>query len=157
MKRMTMLSTVLITTFFTFLSAAPITDEQVISLVDATSTAIETDATAAFAAINASEAPYKDPENPALYAFVYNEEVVIMAHASNATLVGRSYAGRPDVRGKKFRDEIVEGAIANGTGWVDYSYQKPEESGIHAKKAYYKLVTGSDGVQYIVCSGKYSE
>jgi polar amino acid transport system substrate-binding protein len=135
-------------------SEAPITKEQVTQLVDLAAKDIVKDASTTLTKITAGNAPYKDATNPALYVFVYDEQVVIVAHPKN-DLVGRSYKGKPDVRGKKFRDDIVNGALANGTGWVDYSYQKPGETGIHSKTTYYKLITGSDGKKYIVCAGKY--
>jgi polar amino acid transport system substrate-binding protein len=62
-----------------------------------------------------------------------------------------------DVSGKKFRDDIVTGAIKNKTGWVDYVYTNPAESGLYYKTTYYKLTRGSDGKRYIVCCGKYKE
>jgi polar amino acid transport system substrate-binding protein len=38
---------------------------------------------------------------------------------------------------------------------VNYHFAKPGDSGIHPKTTYYKLVDGSDGNPYIVCSGFY--
>ncbi len=63
--------------------------------------------------------------------------------------------GKPDVSGKMFRDEILAGALNNGTGWVDYIYTKPGQGGLYYKTTYYKLTTGRDGELYIVCAGKY--
>ncbi len=134
--------------------AAEITKEQVISLVEKTCEDIKADAKGTFEKIANGEHPYKDAQNPASYVFVYDTQVVIVAHPKK-NLIGRSYKGKPDVRGKKFRDDIVNGALANGTGWVDYSYKKPEDTGIHQKTTYYQMVTGSDGHQYVVASGKY--
>ena len=134
--------------------ATEITKEQVIGLVEKTCEDIKTDVKATFEKITNAEHPYKDAQNPALYVFVYTTDVVMAAHPKKS-LVGRSYKGKPDVRGKKFRDDIVSGAIAGGTGWVDYSYKKPEEKGIHQKTTYYQLVTGSDGSKYVVACGKY--
>ncbi|MCP3941781.1 MAG: hypothetical protein GY710_09910 [Desulfobacteraceae bacterium] len=136
--------------------AGDVTNAQVISLVEKTCKDMETDAKGTIAKIANAEHPYKDSKTPSLYVFVYDTSVKIVAHPKKS-LIGRSYKGKPDVRGKKFRDDIVNGALANGTGWVDYSYQKPETKGIHKKITYYKLVTGSDGVKYVVCSGKYLE
>ena len=47
------------------------------------------------------------------------------------------------------------GALDSGTGWVDYIYTKPDKSGLYQKTTYYKLITASNGEQYIVCSGRY--
>ncbi|MGL1935463.1 MAG: cache domain-containing protein [Fibrobacterales bacterium] len=90
----------------------------------------------------------------ALYAFVYSDEAVMLAHPYKPGLIGKSYKGKPDVRGKKFRDEIVAVALEKGEGWTDYSYQKPGEKGIHAKTAYCKLVKVK-GKNYIVVAGIY--
>ncbi len=59
--------------------------------------------------------------------------------------------------GKPFRDEIVAGALQNGSGWVEDIYINPVETGLYYKKTYYRLVSGSDGQQYVVCSGTYQE
>ena len=131
-----------------------ITTAAVIALVEQSAKAVEEDAEGTFARIKASEHPFVDKDIPALYVFVYDTDVMMMAHP-NTGLVGRSYKGRPDVRGKRFRDAIVEGALANGTGWEDYAYQKPGATGIFDKTAYYMLVTGNDGKQYVVVSGRY--
>jgi len=132
----------------------PITDDQVKDLVKLTCEAIAKDTPTTFTKINAGEAPYIDKVNKDLYVFVYNESVKIVSHPK-AALVGTEGKGKPDVKGKLFRDLIVEGAVKNGEGWEDYHYKKPTESGMYPKTVYYKMVKGSDGVNYIVICGKY--
>lgn len=132
-----------------------ITTEMVINLVNRTAGDLEADASGTISRMNQGLAPYKDPNNPALYSFAYNTDVVMVAHAANPSMVGFSYAGKPDVSGKNFRDDIVLGALANGTGWVDYIYTKPDQSGLYYKTTYYKLTTGSDLKKYVVCAGKF--
>lgn len=88
-----------------------------------------------------------------LYAFVYDTDVNMLAHPVKPTLVGKSYKGKPDVRGKKFRDEIVNQAI-NGGGWTEYVYQKPGEPGLYQKKVYSQLASHA-GNQYVVACGMY--
>ncbi|MBN2281543.1 MAG: cache domain-containing protein [Candidatus Marinimicrobia bacterium] len=95
-------------------------------------------------------------EEKALYAFVYDENCVMLAHPYKPSLVGKSYLGKPDIKGKKFRDEIVQKALTNGAGWTDYSYQKPNDPGIHQKTAYGKFIE-KDGKKYIVVAGVYKE
>lgn len=131
-----------------------ITEEQVVGLVSQTCSDLSKDAVGTIAQINKGAAPYKNPANPALYVFIYDPEVTMVAHP-RADLVGKSVKGKPDVKGKKFRDEIVERALKGETAWVDYLYQKPGETGIHPKTTYFAKTTGSDGKTYIVCSGKY--
>lgn len=131
-----------------------ITKDQVIALVGLASEAIAKDAPSTIAKINQGQAPFKDSANPTLYVWVYDPDVVMVAHP-RADLVGKSVKGKPDVKGKKFRDEIVTRGLAEGSGWVDYMYQKPGESGIHGKTTYFSKTTGSDGKVYVVCSGMY--
>ena len=134
--------------------APAITEQQVVDLVDLTSAAVEKDAPGTFAAINAGEAPYVDPENPALYAFVYDRDVVNVANPDPA-FQGRHMRGVPDAAGTLFRDAMVAGAFADGSGWIEYVKAEPGAAGLSRKASYYKLVTGSDGVQYVVGAGRY--
>ncbi|MCF8358714.1 MAG: transporter substrate-binding domain-containing protein [Prolixibacteraceae bacterium] len=132
-----------------------ITEQMVIDLVEQTAADLETNRDATLTSINNGNAPYKNPGNSALYAFVYDTTVTILAHATNPSLVGKCLKGKPDVTGKNFRDDIVNGALKNGTGWVDYIYSKPDRGGLYQKTSYYKLTIGSTGEKLIVCAGKY--
>ena len=131
------------------------TDDAVVKLVNTTAAAVEKNALNTFRRINAGEAPYRDAKDPALYTFVYDENLTIVAHADNIQLVGMNFKGKTDVTGKPFRDEILEGALKNGTGWVDYVYMHPVQTNLYYKTTYYRLTNGSDGKSYIVCSGNY--
>lgn len=131
-------------------------DEALIALVDATAADIQTDVAGTFDKIMASQHPYVNRDNPAFYVFVYDTSVNIVAHPQT-DLVGKNYRGKPDAAGTMFRDEIVTGALNNGSGWVQYLYAKPGEEGLKKKATYYQLTTGSDGQQYVVCCGKYSD
>lgn len=132
-----------------------ITPEMAISLVERTVFDIHSNASTTFQKINKQEFPYKDQNYPALYVFVYDTAINMVAHADNALLVGRNFRGKPDAAGKKFRDEIVEGALNHQTGWTDYIYTKSDQSGLYYKTTYYQLVTGSDGKYYVVCAGRF--
>ncbi len=70
-------------------------------------------------------------------------------------MVGANYHNKTNMTGRPFRDLIVEGALQNGTGWEDYLYSSPAETGLYWKSAAYWLVTGSDGRQYMVFAGLY--
>lgn len=129
-------------------------NQDVIALVEHTGADIERDAPATLEKITAAEHPYQNKDDTSLYVFVYDTDVTIVAHPKK-TLVGRNFKGKPDLRGKMFRDDIVRGALAAGTGWVEYAYQKPGEKGLYNKSTYYKMITGSDGKQYVVCAGVY--
>jgi len=133
----------------------PFTDEAVIGLVDTTAAALEQNAPDTLRRINAGEAPYSDPTNPGLYVFVYTTDMTIVAHADNILLVGGNYKEKKDVTGKPYNEEIYEGALKNGTGWVEYVYMHPVQTNLYYKTTHYRLTRGSDGIQYIVCSGNY--
>ncbi len=131
------------------------TDQAVMDLVNLTAAEVEKDAPGTFRKINAGEHPFRDKDNPALYTFVIDTNVTVVAHADNPTVVGANMRGKTDVAGKPMRDLMVAGALANGTGWEDYLYTSPQESGLFRKTSYYRLVRGSDGNLYVVGSGKY--
>lgn len=134
-----------------------ISKEAVVQLVEKTAGDIATDAGGTIRKINAGESPYRDKDRPDLYVYVFDKYVTEAANASNPAVVGRNLKGVPDIAGKLFRDAIVEGAINNGTGWEDYVFTMPGKIGLFYKSVYYKLVTGSDGKQYVVCVGRYKD
>ena len=131
-----------------------ITYLQMQTLTDDTAEAIAKDTPAALQSITLGLSPYRDIENRALYVFVFDIDVNVVADADNARMVGKNFHGKTDVSGKAFRDDIVEGALKNGYGWVDYVSTHPTRSGLYYKTTYYRLVEGSDGMKYIVCCGK---
>ena len=157
MKSMLLASAILLFSFSLFASEENISEAQVKGLVEKVCAEVKgaADPTTIFKKITAGEHPYKDKGNEALYVFVYNDKVDMIAHPK-ASLVGKNYKGKPDVKGKNFRDEIVDGALKHHTGWVDYMYQKPGETGIYPKTTYYSLCPNK-GVNYIVTAGKYAD
>jgi len=131
------------------------TRQQITDLVNLTADAISRDATGTIADIQNGRHPYKDRNDPSLYVYVYDTGVTMIANAAQPELAGVNFTGKVDAAGKKFRDEIVTGAMKQGTGFVKYTYSNPLETGIFYKEAYYTLVTGSDKKQYVVCAGRY--
>ena len=127
----------------------------VINLVSNTAVAIESDATGTIADINAGKAPYIYPDCQDVYVFVYDTKGTLIANADNPGLVGKNFSGLIDVTGKKFRDEMIAGALKDGSGSIDYVHSDSETSGLYQKRSYYELVTGSDGVVYVVGAGRY--
>jgi len=132
-----------------------ISSVMVTDLVNYTSHAVMQNTPETFDLINAGVPPYRDADNPGLYVFVYSLNGTLIADAANPDLVGQNMSGKGDVTGKMFRDEMIAGAREYGTGWVQYVFSHPALKGIFPKKAYYRLVTGSDGVPYVVISGRY--
>lgn len=136
-------------------SDSTITKEEVIDLVNQTAADLARDAQGTIEKINAGLPPYRNAEKPDLYVFVYDTDVNMVAHADNIRMVGENYHDKTDVAGKAFRDSIVEGALANSTGWEDYIYSNPAESGLFWKTTRYQLATGSNGMNYVVCAGMF--
>lgn len=131
------------------------TDAEVIALVNITAADIGRNTPDTFRRINAGEAPYKSPEHPDLYVFVYDTNVTLVASGDNIRQVGVNYHGKTDVTGRPFRDEIVTAAIADGTGWVEYVYSNPLQTGVFYKNTYFRRAVGSDGKIYIISAGNY--
>ncbi len=140
----------------TAMAAEPevVADDVVVALVDKVAAEVEKDAPGTFGKINSGAHPYKDKDKAEHYVFVYDTDVNMVAHPDK-NLVGKNVKGKPDPKGKKFRDEIVEGALKSKTGWVTYVYKKPDSAGLFDKKSYFKLASGSDGKKYVVICGKY--
>lgn len=133
------------------------TTDQVTTLVQQTKTAVEQNALQAFARINRAEDPYQDANNPSLYVFVLDTDLTVIAHPLRTGTIGTSLKGKPDAKGKLFRDEILEIALKDGNGWVDYHFVNPKTGELAHKISYFELVRGSDGKDYIIGSGKYFE
>lgn len=136
------------------LSAAQ-TNEEVIALVQQTRQAIEKNALQTLARVNRAEHPYKNKDNPSLYIFVFDTDLTVVAHAIKTKVIGKNVKGKPDVKGKKFRDEMLVKVKQDGSGWVDYYFHNPKSKKTEHKTAYVELAKGSDGKEYIVGSGKY--
>ncbi|MDD1710194.1 MAG: transporter substrate-binding domain-containing protein [Methanoregulaceae archaeon] len=131
------------------------TDAEVMALVNTTAEDIRQNTPDTFRRINAGKSPYKSTVHPDLYAFVYDTNVTMVAHGDNIRLVGVNYHGKTDVTGKPFRDEIIAGALANETGWVEYLYSNPGQTGVYYKNTYFLRTVGSDKKTYIVAAGNY--
>jgi len=128
-------------------------EEAAIALVEKAGKLIEELGDAALAIISDPDGGFFFKER-ALYAFVYNDSIEIIAHPYKPELIGKSFKGKPDVKGKVFRDEIVQKALEEGSWWTYYNYEKPGSRDIHTKKTYGKLFRHGDK-NYIVCCGVY--
>jgi hypothetical protein len=131
--------------------ASAVTDQEVIDLANKTAKALEKDAAATIAAINAGDKAYADAAHPDLYAFVDTMDMTVVAHP-NTSVRGTNVKGQPDVTGKLWRDEILAAAAAGKSGWMEYVYASADGSGYVKKACYFEPLTGSDGVKYIACA-----
>ena len=133
------------------------TTEEVTALVKETRSAIENNAADTFQRILQAESPFKSKDNPSLYVFILDTELNVVAHPIQPQRVGNNMKGKPDIKGKLFRDEMLAIALKDGKGWVDYYYLNPETRHEMHKQSYFELANGSDGKQYIVGSGRYHD
>lgn len=141
-------------------AAQTATKQDVINMVEKAGKLIEEKGDAALAAINNPKGEFIDRAK-ALYVFVFDENVVVLAHPYLPELIGKSMKGKPDDKGRMFRDEIVHKALTKGSGWTEYTYQKPVAIGEeityqarYEKNTYGKLFKHGEK-KYIVCSGTY--
>ncbi len=89
----------------------------------------------AFAAISDPKGPFTKKD---LYVFVYDFDVVCLAHGANKALVGKNFSELKDSTGKQFAKEIVDGGKSKGKGWVDYKWTNPTTKKIDSKSSYYQ-------------------
>ena len=155
MKTLTKLTTALVLFTASLSAFSAQTSEEVITLVQQTKQAIEKNALQTLARVNRAEHPYKNKDNPSLYIFVFDTDLTVVAHAIKTKVIGKNVKGKPDVKGKKFRDEMLVKVKQDGSGWVDYYFLNPKSKKTEHKTAYVELAKGSDGKEYIVGSGKY--
>lgn len=154
MKKMfyLLMSVLLVILSVTFVTTQ--TTDEVIGLVQQAKAAIETNAFQTLTKINKGDHPYKNIDNPALYVFILDTDLNLEAHFQT-DIVGRNQKGKPDAKGKIFHDEILAKALKDGSGWIDYYFENPKTKELAHKNTYFELVKGSNGKDYIVCSGKY--
>ena len=155
MKKICSIMVVLLISSLSFSVVSAQTKEEVVALVKQTKSDIEKNSTLTLEKINAGAHPYKNSANPSLYVFILDIELNVSAHAIKPHNVGKNLKGKPDVKGKLFRDEFQTKALGDGKGWVDYYYLNPKTKQITHKDSYFELAEGSDGKKYIVGSGKY--
>jgi polar amino acid transport system substrate-binding protein len=127
------------------------------AVVNLTAEHLAGDTIGTIAAINTGLPPFRDPADPEVYAFVYDTNLTMVAHAGNYRMVGENYRDKTDVAGKAFRNELLATALSMGSGWVDYIYVTISESRLAHKMTYCRIVRGSDGRDYVVCAGTFRD
>ncbi len=130
------------------------TNEEVIALVKETRADIEKNAEETFESILFGDHPYKNEHNPSLYVFVLDTDLTVAAHAIMPHMMGKNLKGKPDVKGKMFREEMLKKARKDGSGWIKYHYFNPKTQKAILKISYFELAHGNDGKKYIVGSGR---
>ena len=77
----------------------------------------------AFAEFDAKDGPWHDRD---LYVTVQDSKGVMVAHGTNAGLIGKSVIDLKDVDGKPFNRDVQ--AIKDAA-WIDYKWQNPADQG----------------------------
>lgn len=85
-----------------------------------------------------------------IYVVVYGLDGKVLAHGSNAKLVGKGLIDAQDVDGKYFVKERVELARSKGEFWQDYKFVNPVSKKIEPKEMYCQRVG-----ETAVCAGVY--
>ncbi len=100
----------------------------------------------AFPEFDAKDSPWHDRD---LYVTVLDCKGVMVAHGTNAGLIGKSMLDLKDVDGKAFNRDIL--AIKDA-GWVNFKWQNPLTKAVEVKTAYEVRVG-----DYIVGIGAYAK
>ena len=79
-----------------------------------------------------------------LYIFVMNKDGLILAHAANRGMIGKTMLEVSDANGKKFVKEFLAVFGAKGRGWVDYLWPNPMTKKLEEKSTYLMAVPGHD-------------
>ena len=87
-----------------------------------------------------------------LYLSIYDMSGKVVAHGTNAKLIGKDVSDLRDADNKYFIKEIMEKAKSSGKGWVDYKWVNPVSKEIQAKSVYLEK---ADDV--IIASGFYKK
>jgi len=73
-----------------------------------------------------------------LYISVYDLNGTVLAHGTNAKLIGKDVSALKDADGKEFIKDIVGKAKAAGKGTSDYKWPNPVTKEIQAKTVYFE-------------------
>jgi cytochrome c len=101
----------------------------------------------AFAEFNRKDGPFTDRD---LYIVAYGRDGVVMAHGTNAKMIGKNLMELKDIDGKAFIKERVEMAKAKPSFWQEYKFNNPVSGKIEPKAMYCEPAG-----DVIVCGGVY--
>lgn len=90
----------------------------------------------------------KDPKGPFvkddLYIFALTMDNVMVGHPHNKSLRGMNMNTVKDSKGNHFFVKFKEVVEKDGSGWVEYMWQKPGDSDSSPKKSFIKRVPEED-------------
>ena len=101
----------------------------------------------AFAAFEQKPGDFHDRD---LYIMVYSTSGKVLAHGSNAKLIGKDMSGAQDVDGTYYVKDRMALAAKQKTFWQDYKFVNPVTKKIEPKEAYCDVEGDA-----IICSGVY--
>jgi hypothetical protein len=84
----------------------------------------------AFQEFGGKDGPWHDRD---LYVTVLDTQGVMVAHGTNAGLVGKSMIDLKDVDGKAFNRDVI---ATKDTGWVTFKWQNPLTKSVEPKSQY---------------------
>jgi len=84
------------------------------------------------------------------YLSIYDQSGKVLAHGTNAKLIGKDVSELKDADGKFFIKEILAAAKKDGKGWEDYKWPNPVTKEIQNKSVYFEQVN-----DLIIASGFY--
>ena len=100
----------------------------------------------AFAEFDAKDSVWHDRD---LYVTVQDSKGVMVAHGTNAGLIGKSVLELKDVDGKPFNRDTQ---AVKDVGWVSFKWQNPTTKAVEPKTQY--IIRVGD---YLVCVGAYAK
>lgn len=101
----------------------------------------------AYAEFDKKGGPFTDRD---LYVVVYGLDGKVLAHGSNAKLIGKDMIDAQDVDGKYFVKERTELARKQNEFWQDYKFVNPVTKKVEPKQMYCQRVG-----ETAVCAGVY--
>lgn len=88
-----------------------------------------------------------------LYVFVQDEKMKMTCHSANPKMNGKDMSEIKDANGKRFSKEMLDVAMSNKPGWVDYVWVNPITKALEPKTSYIRLAAG----KYTVGVGIYKK
>ena len=87
-----------------------------------------------------------------LYVVIYGLDGKVLAHGSNAKLIGKDMTDAQDVDGKYYVKERIELAAKQANFWQDYKFVNPVSKKIEPKQMYCQRLG-----ETAVCAGVYKQ
>jgi len=78
------------------------------------------------------------------YLFVYDLKGVCIAHGADNSLIGKDLINKQDSDGVMLIKDMRDGAVKNGSGWLNFKWPHPKTKKIQSKRSYYKRPKNKD-------------